>query len=236
MSFSDAVALERARTPGRSALFRATSKAAHAAERDSILVRPEFSGRSERTLGYRGRPAAVREETRAFLLAAWTQPDTWRFVEGLSMPQTAVTSDAGAPAGAAERSATASIVFFDGVCGLCNATVQFCLARDHHGRLLFAPLQGETAARLLPAEYREDLSTMVLRTETDRLYLRSAAAVRILWRLGGGWRLLGALLWLVPLPLRDVGYRLFAASRYRLFGRHDTCRLPTPQEAGRVLP
>ncbi len=77
---------------------------------------------------------------------------------------------------------------------------------------------------------------MVLRMPTGETYVRSAAAVRVLWLVGGVWGWLGTLLWLVPLPLRDLGYRLFAASRYRLFGRHETCRLPQPGEAERLLP
>jgi predicted DCC family thiol-disulfide oxidoreductase YuxK len=129
-----------------------------------------------------------------------------------------------------------AIVFFDGVCGLCNATVDYWITRDVRGRLAFAPLQGETAARYLPEAFRQDLKSMALRTEEGDIYTRSAAAARILWRIGGVWTLLGALLWLIPLPVRDLGYRLVAAWRYRLFGRRETCRLPTGDEADRLLP
>ena len=129
-----------------------------------------------------------------------------------------------------------AIVFFDGVCSLCNATVDFLLRHDRDGRLRFASLQGETAARLLPAELRRELRTLVLYTETGERYIRSAAAVRILWRLGGGWRLAAAALWLIPWPLRDLGYGLVAALRYRLFGRRETCRIPTDADAARLLP
>lgn len=136
-------------------------------------------------------------------------------------------------AGAAE---TSPIVFFDGVCGFCNHTVDFLLRHDHRGALRYASLQGETAAALLPESMRAELKTLVLWTGGDRRYVRSAAAVRILWRLGGLWKVAAALLWLIPLPIRDLGYRLVARVRYRLFGQRETCRLPTREEAGRLLP
>ncbi|MEZ6068197.1 MAG: DCC1-like thiol-disulfide oxidoreductase family protein [Planctomycetaceae bacterium] len=128
-----------------------------------------------------------------------------------------------------------AIVFFDGVCGLCDQTVTFLLDHDHDGRLLFAPLQGSTATRLLPAEYRDRLDTLVLRLPDGECHTRSAAAVRILWRLGGVWKWLGGLLWLIPKPFRDLGYRAVAATRYRLFGKRDTCRLPTLKDQQRML-
>lgn len=126
------------------------------------------------------------------------------------------------------------IIFFDGVCGLCNSSVDFVLRHDRHGRMRFAPLQGETAARLLPAADRENLGSLVLWSEAGA-FRRSAAVVRILWQLGGLWKVPAACLWLIPGPLRDGGYRVVAALRYRLFGKKETCRLPTPEERGRIL-
>lgn len=127
------------------------------------------------------------------------------------------------------------ILFFDGVCGLCSRAVDFVISRDPEGVFRFAPLQGETAqAMLSPAEI-ESLDTMVVATE-EGLYRRSSAAVRLLWKLGPGYRACGWLLWMIPLPLRDLGYRAVAKSRYRLFGKHESCRLPTPEERERFLP
>ena len=127
-------------------------------------------------------------------------------------------------------------MFFDGVCALCSATVDFIIQHDRDQRLACAPLQGETAAQLLPEAIRQELNTLVLRRQDGRQYTRSAAAVRILWALGGVWKLAAAMLWLVPLPLRNLGYRLVAKWRYRLFGHRDTCRMPTPEDADRLLP
>lgn len=128
-----------------------------------------------------------------------------------------------------------SIVYFDGVCGMCNWTVDFVLKRDRRGRFQFAPLQGETAAARLPDGDRQQLSTLVLESPQG-LFRRSSAVIQILSDLGGIWRLAGSLLWIVPRPLRDWGYRMIAGNRYRLFGKKETCRLPTPEEAGRLLP
>ncbi|MCA9018468.1 MAG: DUF393 domain-containing protein [Planctomycetaceae bacterium] len=129
------------------------------------------------------------------------------------------------------------VLFFDGVCGLCNSSVDFAIARDRRGRLLYSPLQGETAAALLSEQDVQHVDTVIFRTaKGGRLYRRSAAVVRVLWLLGFPWNICGWLLWLIPLPLRNLGYRIVAGSRYRLFGKHDTCRMPTPEERTRFLP
>lgn len=128
-----------------------------------------------------------------------------------------------------------NLLFFDGVCGLCNRTVDFLLPRDRKQKIWFAPLQGETARRELSNEDVTDLNTIVLKTP-QALYKRSAAVVRLLWLLGGGWSACGTLLWLIPWPLRDLGYCLASLSRYRLFGKREACRIPTEAERSRFLP
>ena len=131
--------------------------------------------------------------------------------------------------------AVQNILFFDGICGLCNKAVDFVLVRDLRLRVKFAPLQGDTARALLAPADRENLDSMVFWME-GVTYRKSAAAVRVLWQLGFGWQVVGALLWLVPLPLRNLGYEIVARNRYRFFGKRETCRLPTPAERARFLP
>jgi len=114
--------------------------------------------------------------------------------------------------------AVQTILFFDGVCGLCNKSVDFVLTRDQQGRIKFSPLQGETAARLLTPADLQDLNTMVLWIE-GQTFRKSSAAVRILWRLS-----------------LSFGYSLVARNRYRFFGKNETCRFPTPAERLRFLP
>ncbi|WP_010584375.1 thiol-disulfide oxidoreductase DCC family protein [Schlesneria paludicola] len=134
-----------------------------------------------------------------------------------------------------EVDAIRRILFFDGVCGLCNWSVDFVLRRDVNCDFQFAPLQGDTAKALLTPEDVNDLNTVVLLVG-DRTYRKSAAVVRILWQLGPAWRCLGALLWLIPLPLRNLGYSIIARNRYHLFGKKESCRIPTAEERVRFLP
>ena len=139
------------------------------------------------------------------------------------------------PNSAAEQISDANpIVFFDGVCGLCNAIVDWIMARDPIGRFRFAPLQGSTAAQVLSEHERADLNTIVI-LKKRRLFRRSDAVVEILLDLGRPWRTLGFALRFTPRFVRDLGYRAVAKSRYRIFGKLDACRLPTAEERKRFL-
>ena len=140
-----------------------------------------------------------------------------------------------APPVAPRTPADRPIVFFDGECGLCNASVNALLDRDPAGVLRFAPLQGETAAELLPAGDRECLDSLVLLDGTGRSD-RSAAVARILRHLGGRYAALGWLLTAIPKPLRNAAYRAVAKVRYRVWGRTEGCRVPGPGERERFLP
>ena len=153
-----------------------------------------------------------------------------------------------------EAEHTQPILFFDGVCGLCNRFVDFMLRSDSQHRFRYAPLQGETARRLLGLdgeagdrqpeggkagvhqagrEAVEPRSFIFL--DTDRRFEQSNAVLHALIRLGGAWRLI-AVLYVFPRPLRDFVYRVVARNRYRWFGRRDACRLPTPEQRDRFLP
>lgn len=133
------------------------------------------------------------------------------------------------------------VVLFDGVCALCDASVRWLIAVDARRVLHYAPLQGETGARVLARHPDADqsLSTVLYVRElgeaSEQLFARSDAAFAILEDLGGVWR---ALSWarLIPRPLRDAAYGLVAKHRYRWFGKLDTCRLPREDDAGRFLP
>lgn len=130
-------------------------------------------------------------------------------------------------------------LFYDGDCGVCHWAVSFVAQRDPEGRLFrFAPLHGETFETLVPEAVRRHIpDSLVLHTHDGAVLLRSSGAIHILKRLGGGWRLLGALLWLVPSPLRDFGYDRFAAIRHRVARRPDgTCPLLPPELRARFDP
>jgi predicted DCC family thiol-disulfide oxidoreductase YuxK len=127
----------------------------------------------------------------------------------------------------------APIVFYDGDCGLCHRFVQFILARDRAGTFRFAPLQGPTAARLIPG-FAAELGSVVLKDETG-VYQKSEASLRVLARLGGLWTLATPLR-VVPRGLRDAVYSFIARRRYRWFGIADACALPAPAARPRFLP
>lgn len=127
------------------------------------------------------------------------------------------------------------ILFFDGVCNLCNASVNFVLKRDKAGRFRFATLQSPAAAELLdPFGLKaSDLDTVVL-LEDGRAYTRSTAALRVARRLRFPWNLLYAFI-LLPRFVRDPLYRFVARRRYRWFGKTETCRVPTPEVRSRFV-
>ncbi len=128
-----------------------------------------------------------------------------------------------------------ALVLFDGVCNLCNRSVNFIIDHDPAGYFLFAALQAEAAAPLLARyDLSADYQESIVLVEGGRCYRRSDAALRIARRLPGAWRLLYALV-VLPRPLRDVLYDWIAANRYRWFGERETCRVPTPELRARFL-
>jgi predicted DCC family thiol-disulfide oxidoreductase YuxK len=120
------------------------------------------------------------------------------------------------------------IVFFDGVCGLCNKTVDFLIQKDTNKVLRYAPLQGYTARRLLSKMYIEDLDSVVYYRDGKYL-VRSSAVLRLLLDVGGWWKLLSVFL-ILPAFVRDFAYYAIATRRYKWFGKRETCRLPNKEE------
>jgi predicted DCC family thiol-disulfide oxidoreductase YuxK len=143
------------------------------------------------------------------------------------------------PPGSAPAAGAASldhVVLYDGVCGLCDRAVQFLLDHEDGATLRYTPLQGDTAAALR-AQYPnipEGLQTVVYVAD-GRAYLRSKAFLHLARHLRAPWRWAYHLRWMPGFVL-DLGYRLLASVRYRLFGKLDQCRLPSPAERARFLP
>jgi len=127
------------------------------------------------------------------------------------------------------------VLLFDGVCNLCNASVQFVIDRDAQARVRFASLQSTVGAEIARRVGVEPtaLSSLVL-VEGARAHTGSTGALRLCRYLGWPWRGLTILLG-VPRVLRDPLYRLVATNRYRWFGRSESCRLPTPELRTRFL-
>ena len=122
------------------------------------------------------------------------------------------------------------IVFFDGVCNLCNRAVQFILKRDRKNRFLFGSLQGKTGQEYLHKYHLPaDQFHSFMLIEGNVVYTRSTAVLRMLKHLGRGWQLLYVFIY-IPQPIRDGVYTLIATNRYKLFGKKDQCRIPTVEE------
>lgn len=134
-----------------------------------------------------------------------------------------------------QESDNTAIVLFDGVCNLCDQTVQFIINHDPKGYYKFAPLQTELAQALLQKYQLEDkyLERVVL-VEKGKAYTYSTAVLRITRKLSGLWPLLYGLI-IVPKFIRDGVYKWVAKNRYQWFGQKESCALPTPENRARFL-
>lgn len=130
---------------------------------------------------------------------------------------------------------TRKVIFFDGVCGLCDHFITFMVEADRENVLKFATQQGadfqsEEMKKLVSPEMGDSIFYL----KGDKIYSKSTAVLRALGDMGGVWKL--ALLFLIiPAPVRNYVYDIIAKNRYHFFGKHETCRIPTPEERARFL-
>lgn len=128
-----------------------------------------------------------------------------------------------------------TVVLFDGVCKLCNGWVTFVITHDPAQRVRLASVQSPEGQALLAwAGLPLDQFDTVAVIRDRRYWLRSDAVLQVIAQLPGAWRLLGVLR-ICPRLLRDWGYDCIARNRYRLFGKYDQCRLPSPDHERRFL-
>ena len=126
------------------------------------------------------------------------------------------------------------IIFFDGVCNLCNSSVQFVIKRDKEGKFRFASLQsGAGQEMLLQNQLSQNDFNSFLLYEDGKLFTRSTAALRVLSQLKG-WKWVGVFQWVPPF-IRNAVYNLVARNRYKWFGKKDECMIPTPELKSRFL-
>ncbi len=127
------------------------------------------------------------------------------------------------------------ILLFDGVCNLCNASVQWIITHDVRDTFRFAALQSETGQALLKRFGLDQVHfDSVVLVAGDRIFTHSDAPLEIARRLGGFWKLAYALK-IIPRFLRDAVYNWIARNRYRWFGRQEACMLPRPEWKARFL-
>ena len=132
------------------------------------------------------------------------------------------------------------IFLFDGVCGLCSKFVQFVLPKDQENKFQFASLQSSFATELLK-RYNinpKDLNSFYVVADYDlpsqRVLSKSDAAAFVLSNLDGPWSML-SLIKHLPKALRNWGYDLVAKNRYQIFGKKDSCQLPSESTKGRFI-
>jgi predicted DCC family thiol-disulfide oxidoreductase YuxK len=136
----------------------------------------------------------------------------------------------------AEDLPSGPVVLYDGDCGFCARSVRWILDHERDHEIRFAPLQGPTAARLRRSYPRIPAAIdSVVYVSGGRAFLRSQALLQAASHLRAPWRWGHAMRWLPSIVL-DVGYRLVAAVRYRIWGHADACQMVTPEQRARFLP
>jgi predicted DCC family thiol-disulfide oxidoreductase YuxK len=131
------------------------------------------------------------------------------------------------------------IILFDGLCNLCNQSVQFVIKHDPQSKFRFAALQSDFGQNVLRENHLDPgkLLSVVLLTHDrgrTRVYDRSRAALEIARRLNGLWPLLYVFV-IVPPFIRNLVYDWVSRNRYRWFGRRDECMIPTPELRARFI-
>jgi predicted DCC family thiol-disulfide oxidoreductase YuxK len=122
------------------------------------------------------------------------------------------------------------IIYFDGICLLCNGLINFLLKHDKKAEFFFSSLQSDYAKKNIPAL---NLDTIYFQ-EDKVFYQKSDAILKIICNLGGAWRVFN-LFWALPKFLRDGVYNLVAYSRYKIWGKQQECRLPSESERARFI-
>ena len=128
-----------------------------------------------------------------------------------------------------------SIILFDGVCNLCNSSINFVIKRDKNDRFKFATLQEEPGVSLLKRYNIDTFNTdSIILIENGKAYVKSTAALRVAKKLSGGWPLLYAFI-IIPAFIRNWVYDYVAKNRYKWYGKKDSCMIPTPELKAKFL-
>jgi predicted DCC family thiol-disulfide oxidoreductase YuxK len=128
-----------------------------------------------------------------------------------------------------------SIILFDGVCNLCNSSINFVIKRDKKDEFRFTALQEEPGISLLKRHHinTKDTDSIIL-IENDTVYVKSSAALRVSRKLSGAWPLMYGFI-IVPTFIRNGVYDYIAKNRYKWYGKKDSCMIPTPELKNKFL-
>lgn len=128
-----------------------------------------------------------------------------------------------------------SIILFDGVCNLCNSSVQFVLRHDKKKRFLFSSLQSDAALKLLlQLNVKNSKLDSIVLIEGNKIYDKSTAALRIAKELNPLWNIFFIFI-IIPKPIRDYVYDFIAKNRYNWFGKKNSCLFSIHSHEDRFL-
>lgn len=130
---------------------------------------------------------------------------------------------------------TEKIILFDGVCNLCNSAINFVIDHDKNNVFKFGSLQSSEGQQYLKkfGLNSENFDSFVL-IDGDKFYTKSTAALRVAKELPGLYKLLYGFI-IVPSFIRDAVYNFVSKYRYKIFGKSDSCRMPTPELKSKFL-
>lgn len=128
------------------------------------------------------------------------------------------------------------IILFDGVCNLCNGSVQFVIKRDKKDVFRYAAIQSEVGAQLITERHIDtsQVDSIILIEPGVAYFTKSDAALEIAGELGSLWKLTSVFKW-IPKSIRDVIYDFVARNRYKWFGKQESCMIPTPELKAKFL-
>lgn len=128
------------------------------------------------------------------------------------------------------------IILFDGVCNLCNSSVQYVIKRDKSHTYRFAALQSEIGKKLVDERGIDtsQIDSIILIEPGVAYYTKSTAALKIAQSFGGVWQLTSVFEW-IPEKIRDWVYDYIAKNRYKWYGKKEVCMVPSPENNERFL-
>ncbi len=127
------------------------------------------------------------------------------------------------------------VILFDGICNLCNSSVNFVIRYDPDKIFRFASLQSDQGIKLLTANnFETGYNESILLVMNGSVYRKSQAVLEIVKHLKGPWKII-LIFSIIPYPILNIFYDLIARYRYKIFGKRNECRIPTPDLMDRFL-
>lgn len=122
------------------------------------------------------------------------------------------------------------LILFDGVCNLCDSSIQFIIKHDKHNTFLFTPLQSELSQSIIEqfGIDTQKIDSIILFRKNEGVFYKSTAALKIASKLKFPINILASFI-ILPKFIRDTVYDFIAKNRYNWFGKKESCMIPTPE-------